>query len=164
MPEGKTIAITSGIIGVLLMGGLGVYLLTPEQLDKAYTCTTNNVTGLFDSFSSTNVTAYWTVDGVKKSSVCTKGKWIKTTQWLELNGLKPEDITINPVEESKYTEENIKIVAIGETIVIDKSTAVSIEGKVYNITYTEKPPKIVCVFGNKSGTLKECYDSMNKQT
>jgi hypothetical protein len=162
MVETKTIAITSGIIGVLFMSGLGIYIFTPEQLDKSYTCTTNNITGLFDSFSSTNVTAYWIIDGVKKQSVCTKGKWIKTTEWLKINGLSAEDITINSVNESIATEDNIKIVAVGDIIEVDKSQQISISRTVYNITYMEKPPQIVCVFGNKTGTIIDCLNSMNK--
>lgn len=49
-----TTKITLGIIGMIIIV-TGAFLLTPEQLDKASTCTTNNITGIFESFSNTNV-------------------------------------------------------------------------------------------------------------
>lgn len=148
--ETKT-TITFGIIGVLLLSGLGAYYLTPEQLAVANTCTTNNVTGIFERLSATNVTAYWTVNGTSKQAVCTKGKWIPTTQWLIINNLTEKDITINPVEESVITEDNIEIVTIGKEIIVDKSKSISINGQIYNITYTEKATRIKCICEKTTG-------------
>lgn len=151
-----TTKITIGIIGVLIFGGLGAYLLTPEQLEKSFTCTTNNVTGIFDKFSTTNITAYWVVNGVTKQSVCTKGKWIKTTEWLKINGLTAEDITISSVDESNMTEDYAEIVGIGQTIVVSESKIVSINDVKYNITFIPKTvTKCICdiVTGCK---IKDC--------
>lgn len=153
----ETKTITFGIIGVLLLSGLGVYVLTPEQLASASTCTTNNVTGIFERFSSSNVTAYWTENGVNKQSVCTKGKWISTSEWLKINNLTTKDITISSINESTITENNIEIITIGKEIVVDKSRSISINGQVYNISYTEKPPIIKCICDKVGGCkIKEC--------
>lgn len=157
MVEAKTVTITAGIIGILLLGGLGIYVLTPEQLAAASTCTTTNITGIFEKFSSTNVTAYWTINGTQKQSVCTKGKWIPTTQWLKDNKLSEKDITISPVEESIITENDIEIVTIGKTIIVDKTKQISINGQVYNVSYTDKPPVIKCICDRISGCkISEC--------
>jgi len=149
-----------GIIGVIIAitgGSVGYVLLSPEQLDAAVTCTSNNVTGIFEKLSSTNVTAYWTVNGTEKSSVCTKGKWIPTREWLKLNNLSETDVVVNPVDESKYTEDNIKIIAAGDKIEVDKSQQISIAGTVYNITYKEKPPVIKCICDKTTGCkISEC--------
>ena len=151
-----TTQITTGIIGILLLAGSGIYFLTPEQLDAAFTCTTSNVTGIFDRFSSTNVTAYWTVNGTEKSSICSKGKWIPTRQWLTNNGLKDSDITLSPViQEAVVTETGITIVKVGDIIVVDKTKQVSIAGTIYNISYT---PTIVtkCICAKATCDPLEC--------
>jgi hypothetical protein len=149
--------IVFGIIGLIIMTGGGIILLSPEQLNSASTCTTNNITGIFESFSSTNVTAYWTVNGTKKSSVCSKGKWIPTTEWLKQNNLSAENITIQPIQESIITEEGIEIIDITKPIIINQSKQISISGKIYNVTYTEKAPMIKCICDKTTGCkIKEC--------
>lgn len=85
--------ISFGILGALLVSGLGVYILTPEQLDNAKTCTANNLTGLFNSLNEANDTAYWTVDEVTYERSCLGGVWIPTREWLSINGLNETDIT-----------------------------------------------------------------------
>ena len=148
--DGKVIA---GILGVLLLGGAGVYLLTPEQLDAAYTCTTNNVTGIFDKFSGTMKTAYWTYEnGLTKQSVCTKGLWIPTTQWLKDNNIDAKEITLSDpkeVPESTIDEDGneikpIEVISVDtKTITIAASKQVSINNVVYNLTYVEQPKEVV---------------------
>jgi hypothetical protein len=147
-----------GILGVLLVSGLGGYLFTFDELDKAYTCNINNVTGIFESFSSTMKTAYWiNEEGVSKRSVCRNGYWIKTTEWLKVNGLDKEIISIDDVNESDYTEDNIEIISIGDTIVIDKNRKVDINGQIYNITYIGDKYKIKCICDKISGCkIKDC--------
>jgi len=148
--------ITTGIIGILLLAGSGLYFLTPEQLDAASTCTTNNVTGIFSRFSSTNTTAYWTVNGTEKSSVCTKGKWIPTRQWLTNNNLKESDVTITPnIQEATITETGVDIIKIGDVIVVDKAKQISIAGTVYNVSYT---PTIItkCICDRPTCDPREC--------
>lgn len=154
---GNTINISLGIIGVLLVSGLGLFVLTPDQLNKASTCTTTNTTGIFERFSTTNVTAYWTINGTTKSSVCTKGKWIPTTEWLKINNLTSKDITYNTVIESNITENGIEVITVGSQIIVDKTKQISIGGVIYNITYTDKPAIIKCVCDKIEGCkLKEC--------
>lgn len=152
-----------GIIGLLVLsGGAGVYFLTPDQLDQASTCTTTNITGIFESFSKTNITGYWTdSDGIKKQSVCTKGVWIPTRTWLEINKLTEKDVTIQEIKESPITEENIEIIsAVTKSITISSSKQIIISTPgTYNITYTEKPPVeiIKCICEKSTGCLlKEC--------
>lgn len=160
MGESRIMADTKviyGIIGLIMLSGVGLILLTPEQLDAASTCTTNNITGIFEKFSATNITAYWTLNGTQKQSVCTKGKWIPTRQWMLLNNVSEKDILIKAVNESAYTETGIEIVDETKPIIITKSTQLSIEGKVYNITYKEKPPVIKCICDIKTGcAIQEC--------
>jgi hypothetical protein len=66
-----------GIVGVLtmLLGAGGTLLLTQEEQNHSYVCTTNNNVVVADRLSSTNVTAYWVVNGTTKSAVCSKGTW-----------------------------------------------------------------------------------------
>jgi hypothetical protein len=151
-----TTKITAGIIGVLIFGGLGAYLLTPDQLAKSYTCTKNNVTGIFEKFSNTNVTGYWTVNGTIKQAVCSKGKWIPTIEWLKLYGLSEKDITINPVNESDYTENDIEIITVNKIIMVNQTKQISINGELYNITYVPKTV-IKCICDKTSGCkIREC--------
>lgn len=145
-----------GILGVLIASGLGVYMLTPEQLDAASTCTTSNVTGIFERLSATNITAYWTVNGTEKSSVCSKGKWIPTKDWLKIYGLSAKDVTIGTVIESNVTEDNVEVITIGQTITVEKSKSININGQTYNISYV---PKVVtkCICEKVGGCkLSEC--------
>ncbi len=84
-----------GIIGILILGiGSGLYL-SQEQIDYGYTCTTSNITGVFEKFSSTNKTAYWTDGdtGELKQLVCSKGYWIPTKDWARIN-----DVDLNTIE------------------------------------------------------------------
>jgi len=144
-----------GIIGILVVGG-GIAFLTSEQLSKASTCTTNNITGIFESFSKTNVTAYWTVNGSKKQSVCTKGVWLTTIQWAKNNGIDPAKIMVNPVNESEYTEDGVIIVTTDKAIIVDKTMQISINDIKYNLTYI---PKIVtkCICDKMTGCkISEC--------
>jgi hypothetical protein len=149
--------ISYGIIGILLLSGLGAYILTPEQLANASTCTSTNITGIFERFSSTNVTAYWSINGSTKSSICSKGKWIPTNDWLKLNNLTAKDISIGPVDEANLTEDNVEVITIGEEIVVDKSKSISINGQVYNISYTASKPLIKCICDKATGCqISEC--------
>lgn len=70
----------AGLIGIitLLASFGGLIYLTPDQQNSAYTCSTTNQVYLCDSLSSTSKTCYWTLDGVKKSAVCTNGVFTKT--------------------------------------------------------------------------------------
>lgn len=146
----------SGILGVILLSGAGLIFLTPEQLDAAFTCTTNNVTGIFERFSSTNVTAYWSVDGVEKRSVCTKGVWIPTREWLKINNLTEKDIALSEVKESDVTEEGLEIIKESDVIIVDRNKQVVIEGKTYDIVHV---PQIVtkCICDKIQGCkISEC--------
>lgn len=145
MADTKTTITVYGIIGILVASGLGVYMLTPEQLAAASTCTTSNMTGIFERFSATNGTAYWTVNGTTKSSVCSKGKWIPTLDWLKLNNLTSKDISISTPEVSNVTEDNVEIISIGQSITVDRTKAVVINGQTYNLTYLPKTvTKCIC--------------------
>lgn len=154
----KTQTLVYGILGILLLGGAGVIFLTPEQLANARTCTTNNITGIFEKFSSTNATAYWTVDGIQKQTVCTKGKWIPTIDWLKINNLTEKDISIGPIEESIVTEDNVEIVLPTEKVIyINQSKRLSIGGVVYNISYDGGKETIRCICEKSTGCkLQEC--------
>jgi hypothetical protein len=152
----ETVNISLGIIGILIVSGLGLFLLTPEQLDKARTCTTTNITGIFERFSSTNVTAYWTENTVLKQSVCTKGKWIPTREWLRVNGISEKDITLNPIVESKTTEDNIEIISTNQEIIVDTNKKINIAGQTYNVKYVPKY-SIKCICEKTSGCkISEC--------
>jgi hypothetical protein len=150
-----TSKIILGIIGILVVGG-GIAFLTPEQLEKASTCNTNNVTGIFEKFSSTNVTAYWTVDGVTKQAVCSKGKWIPTIQWAKDNGIDTAKIMVNAINESEYTEDEVIIVTTDKSIIVDKTMQISVNDVRYNLTYI---PKVVtkCICDKDTGCrIAEC--------
>ena len=79
-----------GVIGaVILIAGLGGYiLLTDEQLDNAYYCTSNEQVGIFEYLSSTDKTGYWYEDGVRKQSTCRNGYWIPLREYCEANEIK----------------------------------------------------------------------------
>lgn len=80
-----------GIFGlvVLLAGFGGTLLLTPNQLDNAYVCTTNEKVAIFDRLSSTSKTGYYTDLATKevKSNACTNGVWVKLTKYAEQKGV-----------------------------------------------------------------------------
>jgi hypothetical protein len=154
----ETSTIVYGIIGLLIVGGLGAYILTPDQLDKASTCTTTNITGIFERLSSTNKTGYWTVNGTQKSTVCTGGVWIPTRTWMEMYNIS--EVTFGVVNQSTSTEDGIDIITIGETIIVDQTKIISIGGTTYNVTYVEKPPRIKCICERIGGcNLQECIVS-----
>ena len=147
--------LTYGIIAILMIGltGTGYILLTPEQLNAARTCTTNNITGIFEKYSSTNVTAYWTENGTSKQLVCTKGKWIPTREWMKIHNLTEAQMTGLPLPNSDIDEEGNLIIK-DKTIIVDKSGKVSINGEIYNITHV---PIIRCICEKTTGCqLKEC--------
>lgn len=148
--------IVYGIIGILVLLGVGTLILTPEQLAKSHTCTSNNVTGIFEKFSATNVTAYWRVNDTLKQSVCTKGKWITTNEWLKIHNLTTKDITVNTVVPSNITEDYFLIVNAGDTITVNESTTISINNVKYNVTFI---PRTItkCICDKKTGcVIREC--------
>ena len=114
----KNQKITYGILGVLslIVAALGgnVYL-TPDQLEKAYVCTTNQYVGVFDSLSSTTKTGYYVDElGVNKSAVCKNGFWIPIRQYA-----KDNDIEINVLLTKIYQLEvggEVKSRELGESI------------------------------------------------
>ena len=83
--------ITYGLIGLLSlivasMGG--TMLLTPDQLDNAFICTTNQNVVIADHLSSTSKTAYWTDElNLNRSKVCTNGLWLNLKLYAKDNNL-----------------------------------------------------------------------------
>lgn len=87
-----------GIIGIvsLLLGFGGSLLLNPDQLAKAYVCTSNEKIGVFDRLSSTSKTGYYLDNGVEKSSVCTSGLWLKLEVYAQSKGVSIEQLLQSP--------------------------------------------------------------------
>ena len=87
--------ITYGLIGIftLLIGGLSGVLLSQEDLQKTFVCNNTEATATFERLSSTNVTGYWTENGVQKSLVCSKGKWVSINDYAMTKNVSLKDIT-----------------------------------------------------------------------
>lgn len=91
-------------VSVFLLAGIGgTIILTQDELDHAYRCNTNGKVGVFESLSKTNSTGYWYVDGVKKQSTCTKGKWEYLKTWCETNNIKNCGRVETTAQEDVYT-------------------------------------------------------------
>lgn len=141
---------------VLIGGGVGVYILTPDQLDKSSTCTSNNVTTMFERLSGTNITGYWTnSDGSQNQSQCKKGTWIPTREWMKINNVSEKDIIIQPVIESDEESEGIKLYNGESSVVVDKDMKIMTGDTIINITYK---PSIKCIPKNYY-TLNDCLTS-----
>ena len=94
-----------GVIGAvaLLLGMGGVMVLTDDELDHAYFCTSNSKVGIFESLSKTNVTGYWKIDGTTKQSTCTKGRWIPLKDYCKENNITNCARITPTASEDKYT-------------------------------------------------------------
>jgi len=91
-----------GVIGLvaLLVGFGGTQLLTQDQLDKTYVCTTNEKFGLFERLSSTSKTGYYTDEaGVLRSSACTNGFWIPLKEYAQTRGIDPSVLLQKQLEQ-----------------------------------------------------------------
>ena len=157
--------ITAGVFLTLILGGVVTYQFLPEDLSRAYICNLNNVTGLFDKLSSSNITAYYNLNGVNKQMTC-KTRWIKLTDWCETNKVDcnnfvkegfPSDDKLIPAD--VYDESGALLVKDSK-VTVDKDIMLNVNGSVINITYK---PVIACVYGNKSGTIEECLKQYEKQ-
>lgn len=99
--------ITYGIIGVLAvivaaMGG--TMMLTQDQLDHAYICTSNQNVVIADHLSSTYKTAYWTDENnVSKSKSCTGGIWQNLKQYAQQNNISI-NVLINQAQDTNVTQ------------------------------------------------------------
>lgn len=151
--------ITTGIFLVLVLGGAVTYQLLPEDLDRAYICNLNNVTGLFDKLSSTNVTGYYNLNGTNKQLTC-KTKWVKLTDWCNLNKVDCNDFVNNgfPTDEKAlpvevYDETGAFLVKT-PTLVINKDIVLNVNGTKVNITYS---PVVKCICDKITGCkIQEC--------
>lgn len=81
-----------GLIGLitLLAGFGGSQLLSQDQIDHAYVCTTNQNLAFFDRLSSTSKTGYYTENGTLKSIICTNGIWVKLTIYANQKNISVE--------------------------------------------------------------------------
>lgn len=103
--------ITYGLIGLLslIVATLGgTIFLTPEQLDNAYICTTNQNVVIADHLSSTLKTAYWVDElNVTKSKVCTNGIWRSLQDYAKENNIEINVLLKNLNEEMPVSNETI---------------------------------------------------------
>lgn len=65
-----------GLLSLLLVFG-GTMVLTQEQMNNAYVCSTNQQVYVFDHLSSTSKTGYWIENGLQKSVTCRNGIFTK---------------------------------------------------------------------------------------
>ena len=77
-----------GILSVIVLAMGGNIYLTPDQLDHAYICTTNQNIVIANRLSSTSKTAYWTENGSEKSKICTNGVWKNLKQYAKENNIE----------------------------------------------------------------------------
>ena len=103
-----------GIIGTiaLLLGFSGSLLLSQDQIDKAYVCTTNENLAFFDRLSSTGKTGYYTNEsGSLKSNICTNGQWVKLVDYANSRGIDPESFLIKetPIQYRCNQKECVRI-------------------------------------------------------
>ena len=68
---------------MLSLAAGGVFLLTDDELDKAYTCSTSGETGIFENVTY-NV-GYW--NDFNNYSTCIKGEWIPRKQYCNDNNI-----------------------------------------------------------------------------
>jgi hypothetical protein len=112
--------ITYGLIGLLslivaTMGGS--MLLTPDQLDHAFICSTNQNVVIADHLSSTSKTAYWFDDlNVSKSKTCTNGLWLNLKQYAKDNNLD-----INVLLKNVNTVADITVAESGKSYICDQT-------------------------------------------
>ena len=108
--------ITYGLIGILslIVATLGgTMYLTPDQLDNAYICTTNQNVVIADHLSSTYKTAYWIDEyNVSKSKTCTNGIWISLKDYAKENGLEInvllKNLNYEEQEQINYNQGGVK--------------------------------------------------------
>jgi hypothetical protein len=75
------------------MGFGGSVMLSQEQLDHAYVCSTNENVAFFDHLSSTSKTGYYVNDaGVSKTSICTNGIWISIKKYASSKGVSIDSL------------------------------------------------------------------------
>ena len=97
-----------GIIGILsaLLAFGGTLILTQDQFDNAYVCSSNEKVGIFyGGISSTGLTGYPYKENRTSPTSCTNGKWESLKSYAEKKGLKPEDFMQKAVQTaptSKY--------------------------------------------------------------
>lgn len=87
-----------GVVGIvaLLMGFGGSVVLTKDQLDHGYVCTTTESVGFFNNLSSTMKTGYFD----KGSSVCRNGVWIPLKQYAKDKGVSIDTLLNNKPEDA----------------------------------------------------------------
>ena len=93
-----------GILSLIVMALGGSIYLTPDQLDHAFICSTNQKIVIAERLSSTAKTAYWFEDSVEKSSVCTNGLWLNLKQYAKDNNLDI-NILLNNINEEVPSSE-----------------------------------------------------------
>lgn len=99
-----------GLIGTLLLivGFGGSQLLTQDQLDNAYVCTTNENVAIFQRLSSTTKTGYYIDDnGIEQSIVCRNGFWISLKEYALSKGVSIDSLLQKSliVGESNFTSQ-----------------------------------------------------------
>lgn len=115
--------ITYGMIGFLAlivatMGG--TMLLTEDQLNNAYICSTNQNVVIADHLSSTSKTAYWiNENNVSSSKTCTNGLWLNLKQYAKDNSLDINILLQNVNNEEIAVVPQVPVV--GETAKIGSS-------------------------------------------
>jgi hypothetical protein len=99
--------ITYGFIGLLSlivasMGG-SIYL-TPDQLEKAYICSSNQNVVIADHLSTSAKTAYWIDEmNITKSKTCTNGLWLNLKKYAKDNNIKINILLQNGLNEDSNT-------------------------------------------------------------
>jgi hypothetical protein len=118
-------SVTYGMIGLLAlivasMGGS--MLLTEDQLNNAYICSTNQNVVIADHLSSTSKTAYWIDEAnVSKSKTCTNGLWLNLKQYAKDNSIK-----INILLQNLNQEEIITRAESGKSYKCDQTKCIQI--------------------------------------
>ena len=96
-----------GLLMLLLGGGLGTFL--PDEVDKMYYCPLTGDVGIFERFSSTMKTAYYTDPntGDIVRVACRSGRtyepWVKLTEYAKEQGI---DISVLLNSHTKQTVVN----------------------------------------------------------
>ena|SRR3990167_2263139 len=97
-----------GLLGavLVLMGFGGSLLLTQDQLDNAYVCTTNENVAIFQRLSSTMKTGYYLDEnGVEQSIVCRNGFWVSLKEYATSKGVTIDSLLQKSllISDSNYT-------------------------------------------------------------
>ena len=106
----------AGLLSVVILAFGGTILLSQDELDHAYVCTTNENVAFFDKLSSTSKTGYYVDENnISQSIVCRNGFWIKLEEYAKSKG-----ISVDALLKKGTVHPSITVAEIGKHYMCDQ--------------------------------------------